>query len=39
LTEEEKAKMKKEEKTLKETIAKLEAGHATLTKNVEVRQR
>jgi len=36
LTEEEKAKMKKEEKSLRETIAKLEASQAALTKNAQV---
>lgn len=36
LTEEEKAKMKKDEKALKETISKLETTQAALNKNVEV---
>ena len=36
LTEEEKAKMKKDEKALKEIISKLETTQAALNKNVEV---
>ena len=36
LTEEEKTKLKKEEKNLRETIAKLEASQTALTKNAQV---
>jgi hypothetical protein len=36
LTEEEKVKLKKEEKSLKEIITKLEASQSALTRNVQV---